>query len=237
MLLGVSHDAGYAPFLDEVLRDDTTRQKITVLEGYPTVREIVATGVRTLRFQDLFRTEKLVDKAGQLSTYPVLASAPSAGASYANVTQNASPPPSITLPLALKNTVNATVRVNRISGWNPGRRGLDEAISVNPAALDSIKKRKDSNKLCNNHYLRGPCIKGDSCCFEHNYKPSQDEIKAIAMLARMNPCTNGQDCEVEDCIYGHHVSTLPCSWALCSLGRAVVQSPPPPLFFLCLGAS
>ncbi len=90
--------------------------------------------------------------------------------------------------------------------WNPGRRGLDPPIQVSQTALDSIKRRKDSNKLCNNHYLRGPCAKGDSCCFEHKYKPTKDEINAIAFLTRLNPCANGQDCDVEDCIYGHHVS-------------------------------
>lgn len=72
--------------------------------------------------------------------------------------------------------------------------------------LDTVKKRKESSKLCNNHYLRGPCTKGDDCCFEHNYKPNKDELNAIAFLARLNPCTSGQECDVDNCIYGHHVS-------------------------------
>lgn len=85
-------------------------------------------------------------------------------------------------------------------------RGLDPPLEVNQSALDNIKKRKDHNKLCNNHYLRGPCAKGDACCFEHKYRPNEMEKTAIAFLARLNPCTSGQDCEVDDCIYGHHVS-------------------------------
>jgi hypothetical protein len=40
----------------------------------------------------------------------------------------------------------------------------------------------------------------------HDYNPNKDEKNAIAFLARLNPCTNGQDCDVDNCIYGHHVS-------------------------------
>lgn len=90
--------------------------------------------------------------------------------------------------------------------WNPGARGLDEPIIVNVAVMDAVKKRKDTDKLCNNHFLRGPCAKGDGCNFVHDYKPNSEEINAIAVLARQNPCTHGQDCENWECIYGHHVS-------------------------------
>ncbi len=89
---------------------------------------------------------------------------------------------------------------------NPGPRGLDTPLQVSQTALDTIKKRRDHNKLCNNHYLRGPCAKGSSCTFEHKYRPTKDELVAIAFLTRLNPCSNGQGCEVDDCIYGHHVS-------------------------------
>ncbi|KAK8149818.1 hypothetical protein G3M48_005429 [Beauveria asiatica] len=89
--------------------------------------------------------------------------------------------------------------------WHPGARGLDEPIIVNVAVMDAVKKRKDTDKLCNNHFLRGPCAKGDGCNFVHVYKPNAEEINAIAVLARQNPCTHGQDCENWECIYGHHV--------------------------------
>jgi hypothetical protein len=219
ILLGISHDAGYAPFLDEIVRNTQTKRRIAILEGVPSVRELGAIGVQTLNLSDtIFRHDKLTDRSAPAPTLlPLLqplppVKAPSSIAStppttsYATVIQNASPPPQLILPLAPKN-INAITRsaVSKPPPWNPGPRGIDPYIPSNPAAVDSIKKRKDSNKLCNNHYLRGPCAKGDSCCFEHHYKPSPDEINAIAVLARLNPCTNGQDCEVEDCIYGHHV--------------------------------
>lgn len=218
IILGISHDAGYAPFLDDILRDESTRRRITVLEGYPTVRELVATGVHILAHltDSLFRSDKLIDRTprnpsppgsnhtGSVTSTPIPAPATT---TYARVIGNASPPPQITLPLAPK-PVNASARhaVTKPPPWSPGLRGFDAPIQVLQSALDGIKKRKDSDKLCNNHYLRGPCSKGDACCFEHKYKPTPDEINAIAFLARLNPCTNGQACEVEDCIYGHHVS-------------------------------
>lgn len=230
-MLGVSHDAGYAPFLDEILRDEASRRRITILEGTPAVRDLAKSGLNVLNLNaELFRAEKLVDKALRdpahlVTTSPVSVVAgmsplpPPPGtpingntngaASYANAAiKSASPPPQVTLPFqpkSVKASASASKR-DKPSPWNPGPRGLDPPLTVNQAALENIKKRKDSNKLCNNHYLRGPCAKGDACCFEHKYRPNESEKTAIAFLARLNPCTNGQDCEVEDCIYGHHVS-------------------------------
>ena len=237
LLLGISHDAGYAPFLDELFQDETKKRRVTVVEGVPTVRELVSTGVNILNFNsEIFRSEKLVDKTAlRTSIAPLATSAPvntptvtngniptpassttstpaNATASYAGAIGNASPPPKITLPIQPR-PVNANARASatpKQPAWNPGPRGLDPPIKISPAALDSIKKRKDNNKLCNNHYLRGPCSKGEACCFEHKYKPTKDEIDAIAFLARLNPCTSGQDCDVQDCIYGHHVSSGLC---------------------------
>lgn len=248
MLLGISHDAGYAPFLDELFQDSGTKQLITVLEGFPTVRELVNTGVRVHALDEtLFRNDKLIDRPyqgnGSLGSFGIIEastvtnvttvatstttaativntaspatsssstpiSAPTS--SYARAITSASPPPQITLPLQPR-PVNAPTRPQppKPAPWNPGPRGLDPPLQVSQTALDSIKKRKDSNKLCNNHYLRGPCSKGDQCCFEHKYKPNKDEINAIAFLTRLNPCENGQDCDVENCIYGHHVSSWP----------------------------
>ncbi|KAI1845419.1 hypothetical protein JX266_008514 [Neoarthrinium moseri] len=222
ILLGVSHDAGYAPYLDEILRDESARQRVTVLEGVPTVKEIEATGVSIIGFDEIFRAEKLLDRittttiaTPSMST----ASTPSISAapiSYATITQKASPPPQLTLPLAPKApaAAKATSTAIRTTGkpalpaWNPGARGLDPPIPLSQNVLDQVKKRKDSDKLCNNHYLRGPCSKGDSCCFEHDYRPNQEEIRAIQFLARLNPCTNGQDCDVDNCIYGHHCPSV-----------------------------
>ena len=254
VVLGISHDAGYAPFLDELFQDSLIKHIVTVIEGHPTVRELAATGVSIMALSDeLFRSDKLVGRKPQMPIAPPSSNAgvvsvpsvpkvtpvisvampavtiaasvsnggsvaspatsvnstptPAPAATYARAIGSASPPPQITLPLQPRPAATpARPPPTKPAPWNPGRRGLDPPLQVSQSALDSIKKRKDSHKLCNNHYLRGPCSKGDSCCFEHKYKPSKDEINAIAFLTRLNPCEQGQDCEVENCIYGHHVS-------------------------------
>lgn len=208
ILLGVSHDAGYAPFLDEVLRDDSITQRISIIEGPPVVRELSQTGVRVIKFDELFRQEKLVGRT----------TSPTVPSTWAGVT---STPPLVTTPLAARNGNSSRLK------WNPGPRGLDDPISVNAAVFEKIKRRTSTNKLCNNHYLRGPCAKGDDCCFEHNYKASEEELKAISFLTRLNPCDNGQDCESEYCIYGHHCPSTTngvCAQFNCRFGKD--QHPP-----------
>ncbi|OTA65084.1 hypothetical protein K449DRAFT_260572 [Hypoxylon sp. EC38] len=213
VLLGISHDAGYASFLGDIVHNDDTKQRITILEGSPTVPDIVTTGISIVSFKNIFRSEKLRFKSPSLSTLST-PRIPSNGASYAAITQikGADPPPKITLPIPLKTATPAGPSKPPTKPptpvWNPGPRGLDPPIQVNIAVLERMKKRKDQDKLCNNHFLRGPCTKGDECTFEHNYKPSKDEKNVIALFARLNPCTKGQDCDVDNCIYGHHCPSV-----------------------------
>lgn len=259
ILLGCSHDSGYAPYLHNILRDEETKRRISILEGFSTHRLLVETGINIINYPELFRSDKLVETSfgnggfqqrppasndfhngfqqksvsnGDIGLQPLPApsvASPTVGQSpapapapapsmtpvpvpvaapavsyAARVVKSASPPPKMTLPLAPK--PKATPQADQKPAWNPGPRGFDAPIKVSEKVMNEIKKRKDNNKLCNNHYLRGPCAKGPDCCFEHKYKPSPEEINAIAMLARLNPCTNGQDCDVDNCIYGHHVS-------------------------------
>jgi hypothetical protein len=198
ILLGISHDAGYAPFLDEVVTKDD-RCRITILEGPPTVRELTATGLQIMNFNQLFRAEKFVDR---LPPQPPLQPQPPHPHTWAGVTSTP-PPTNHTSPVTSGATLKRASPAPTPT-WVPSPRGLDETIVVNAVVLDKVKRRTNNNKLCNNHYLRGPCAKGVDCCFEHDYKPSEDELKAIAFLSRLNPCLNGQDCELEYCIYGHH---------------------------------
>jgi len=203
ILLGISHDAGYAPFLDEVVTQDD-RCRITIIEGPPTVRELVSTGLQILNFNNIFRAEKLVDR---------LASSPTPPSTWAGVTSIAPPPAPIAPPPVTTKTNGTTKKLTPVApiakpAWVPSPRGLDPPITVNATVLDKIKRRTTNNKLCNNHYLRGPCAKGDECCFEHQYKATDEDLKAIAYLTRLNPCLNGQDCELEFCIYGHHCPSV-----------------------------
>ncbi|KAG8420175.1 hypothetical protein J3459_011327 [Metarhizium acridum] len=233
ILLGISHDASYAPLLDKIAQNDFSRHRMTIIEGVPTVPELVATTIPSMDLgRDLFRNDKWPDRntssawqpgswaAGPRTASPAtsIGSASTPGRSslsYANAaSSNSSPPPQISLPIVPKPVASRAPKAQyqqippQQPDWNPGHRGLDEPIIVSVSAMESIKKRKESDKLCNNHFLRGPCTKGDSCFFVHDYKPSSEEINAIAVLARQNPCTNGQDCESDECIYGHHCPSI-----------------------------
>ncbi|KAI4867194.1 hypothetical protein F4820DRAFT_414675 [Hypoxylon rubiginosum] len=208
ILMGVSHDVTYAPYLDHLIHDETFKQRIIVLEGCPTVQDIVSTGITITSFKNIFRSDKLRVHSPQSET--TQAASPPPSVSYAAITQTkASPPPQITLPIPLKraNTPARTVKPPT-PAWNPGPRGLDPLIQVNSVALERLKKRKGGDKLCNNHFLRGPCTKGDECDFEHNYNPTKDEKNVIALFARLSPCTKGQDCDIDNCIYGHHCPSV-----------------------------
>ncbi|KAI1262267.1 C-x8-C-x5-C-x3-H type zinc finger protein-like protein [Xylariaceae sp. FL1019] len=218
---GVSHDPNYAAFITENIGDKEDFKRISVIEGSSTVRDIASTGVNLLNFKEVFRSQKLIpqrmmsmDSVQSGSSRSPVVSAPGTPIfSYATAIQKpASPPPVINLPIKLKplapKTPNIPKKQTPPPAWNPGPRGLDVPIPLTQSALDTIKKRKDNNKLCNNHFLRGPCAKGEDCCFVHDYRPNKEEKNAIAFLARQNPCTNGQDCDVVNCIYGHHCPSV-----------------------------
>lgn len=226
----MSHDSGYAPFLDEILQDENTRKRVTILEGFPTARELKATGVNVYSglSDTLFRADKIapfipnsyanghnngnMNHEANLSPSPPRSESPSAlpvlskTSSWATATRAVTPPPKITTPLAHRLPAPVKVKEQPVK-WSPGPRGLDPPVSATPEALKSIKERDKGKKFCNNFYLRGSCaLKGSGCQFIHNAKPKPEELAAMKLLTRMNPCSAGQDCYVEDCIYGHHVS-------------------------------
>lgn len=240
ILLGISHDAGYAPFLDEILRSDHITRRVCIIEGSPVVRELENTGAAILSFDHIFAKEKFVERKGSSASYlqanappfvtngnhpgsqPPTPHQPLVPHTWAGVTSVAPPlttPPPLVFPVAIKNGAAAANAAAAAAStiitphpkikWNPGPRGLDDTLVIQASVLAKIKQRTGNNKLCNNHYLRGPCAKMDECPFEHKYKATEEDIKAISFLTRLNPCVNGQDCEIE-CIYGHHCP----SWGL-----------------------
>ncbi|KAG0648753.1 hypothetical protein D0Z07_4766 [Hyphodiscus hymeniophilus] len=217
ILLGISHDAGYAPFLEEVVNTGEDRNRVTIIEGPPIVRELSAINLQILPLKTIFRDEKLVDRSEpERFSSPVLTNG---ATTWAKLTSIPSVPnPSTVLLKKCTNGTNGpkTTSFTKVSkaakpaspAWIPEPRGLDPKLDVNQAVLDRVKRRTGADKLCNNHYLRGPCAKGDECCFEHDHKCTKDELVAISFLARLNPCVAGQDCDTENCIYGHHCPSV-----------------------------
>lgn len=198
------------------------------------MRELAATGTRVLNFDHIFRNDKLIERQSPYSQFQQLShglppsqvqalsngrgQSPTPPNTWAGVTSIplTTPPPMI-FPVTLKNGTSgagAATALNiitphpKLDDWVPGDRGLDPTLTISAIVLERTKRRAGNTKLCNNHYLRGPCPKGDECVFEHKHKASEEELKAIAYLTRLNPCVNGQDCDVEYCIYGHHCPSV-----------------------------
>ncbi|RDW94473.1 hypothetical protein BP5796_00236 [Coleophoma crateriformis] len=201
ILLGISHDAGYAPFLDEI----GEKHKITIIKGPPTVPELIATGIQILDFSELFRTEKLINRLSNGSNNNAVAAS-----TWAGITSATPPPAVINIKSSVKtnSTKASPVLVSAMPAWSPGPRGLDEPLKQDLNVLDKVKNRTGNDKLCNNYFLRGYCPKGDGCNFVHDHDITSAEMTAIAYLTRLNPCTNQQYCEDDKCIYGHHCPSV-----------------------------
>ncbi|KAG6183152.1 hypothetical protein E4U48_004491 [Claviceps purpurea] len=228
VLMGISHDPSYTSFLDGIALDEDQCERLTVLEGLSAQTADVPSNIKRASLgNELFRTDGHSDRDAPIWPLGAWATVPracnparsvtstSTRRSYADVANSTlrSPPPlppspktSLVPPKPIARPVQ--VRYQQVPpqrpDWNPGPRGLDEPIAVSVSVMESVKRRRDSEKLCNNHFLRGPCTKGARCYFVHNYSPSKEEIDAIAVLARQNPCVNGQACKAKACIYGHH---------------------------------
>ncbi|WKT40843.1 hypothetical protein QSH57_005649 [Fusarium oxysporum f. sp. vasinfectum] len=208
VMLGVGHSAQYAPFLRRVNEAGDARMCVSILLGEPIVREIEACGNTVYALDgDIFRTTKLVDKT--------LIEKPSVQHTEATKPQSS---PDKTKPAS---------KTPPQPAWSPGPRGRDPPITVGIPAMEDIKRREDTDKLCNNHFLRGPCTRIGACTFNHTFKPSKEQLKALAMLARQNPCINGQDCDVNDCIYGHNCPNVTNGVCTRSHCRFKVDGHPP----------
>ncbi|CAK7209538.1 hypothetical protein SCUCBS95973_000474 [Sporothrix curviconia] len=267
VVLGISHDSGYAPFLDELSSDRETRQRLRILEGSPAVRELVATGVEVVNFNDsVFRSDKLQvdrvssaaatrmngngvgvgvgrkspvhantttncatrsDETKEKAAAPLPASSPATKSptapvvsSYASATTStppAAPPPALKFPTATTKSLQAKAAAAASAAaalvekskpsWSPGERGLDPPVLFNPVAVDNVKKRRGPDKFCNVFVITGSCPK-DYCEYNHKLKITPDEKKALTFLMRQSPCTYGQDCTMEGCIYGHNCPSV-----------------------------
>ena len=82
----------------------------------------------------------------------------------AQKTKPASPSPQITMPLPPRSAYAGSrpkqQQTPALVKWTLGPRGLDKPINVNHAVLEVIKKRKENNKLCNNHFPPETLLQG-----------------------------------------------------------------------------
>ncbi|OWT42469.1 zinc finger domain-containing protein [Pochonia chlamydosporia 170] len=247
ILMGISHDPSYATFLNEVSQDEFCRSRMTMVEGTSTVPELIATNIPSLDLGkqlfcgDTYLSEKnpydsrrrswatgLQPAIPETSIAPV--NKPSCSSSYADAAKSGSPPREISFLATPKPIASRVSKRHNLDSpseqveWNPGPRELDAPIQARVLAMDS---RKDPKKLCNVHFLRGPCTKGNRCPFVHDYSPSSEEINAIALLARQWLCKDGQDCKFDECIYGHHCPSIRDNMCMYPYCKFPAESHPP----------
>jgi hypothetical protein len=96
------------------------------MEGFPTVREISATGLQVINFNQIFRPNKLSDQR-QYSSSP---SVPSTWAGVTSIVPSpAASPVIVKNGLAKKPTPSSTPKPK----WQPEPRGFDPQLNVNQA--------------------------------------------------------------------------------------------------------
>jgi len=188
IILGVSHDNGYARVLDLIATDHREMMnKIVLLEGPPFARELEALPFEKIKYADVFSPEKF--DSYQIQRPPVVGPPPGL---YSTV----APPGSYAA------AVNTTPPSPPSSKSSPALQKATPVLSE--TAVRKIKSLQP--KPCNNHYLKGECT-WDECRFSHDYKLKPDEIQAMKKLAGLKPCNYGKDCINEKCYYNHDVDS------------------------------
>ncbi|KAL1956427.1 hypothetical protein VTO42DRAFT_7313 [Malbranchea cinnamomea] len=209
ILLGCSHDNGYARLLEETMADRDLMGRISLIEGVPFEKELslIKTAYRVTKFEGLFRDTKIVPsrdnwagaaRNGPNQPIPVRAASNSSGSTFstwaattaasANATFSdlaASKPGTPSPPVVERNKYGQ--RVDRV-----------DFKAIPKDELTRVKKLK----LCNLYFLLGECP-NINCYHNHDCKLTKNDRVILQAVARMTPCHFGTDCDDPTCIYGH----------------------------------
>jgi len=233
VVLGCSHDNDYSPLLEEIIPDQAVLNRVTLLEGVPFEKDMVAlkSHFKTTKFVDIFQSIKLGPPSTQprgplpavTATRPVLSRVESHGT---NGTGSSSGTPVMTwasmtaqpfVPSA-NGSKSSTTRTS-----TPSSMRTPEPAVAKPA-IKAIERNRHGQrvdkvditipnheiqrikklKLCNIYYLQGPeHCTSNNCSHSHTYPLSKGERNVLREVARMTPCYYKLDCEDPECIYGH----------------------------------
>ena len=183
MILGCSHDSGYAPFLEKYAADDTIRERITLLKGERIDSRIAALGFKkVLKLDSVFASPIVKQVFFATSSATLVTSQP---VRYSNLSIDSS-------------------RLGPIMRDGDGKR-IDRPLAVDPNAAN-VRYLK-TQRRCQYLYLRGSC---DGCARDHTAPPLMPgDYDALWFLARSGIChkfRKGKDCDDPKCIYGHRRS-------------------------------
>ncbi|KAL8665392.1 MAG: hypothetical protein Q9202_002285 [Teloschistes flavicans] len=184
VLLGISHDSGYVPFLSGFAGDVSFRDRITLLHGYQVSPAIQTLGFpRTVNFTSVFAPAPVV--ALQTKMPQPQAATPKQSSRAAKG--------SFTSP-----NVDST-KLKPIMTNESGHR-IDKPLQVDPSLQQAMARKN----LCVWLFLKGHC---SGCVRNHSHRPlSEEEYDALWLVARQGQCFNhrrGKICLDPTCVYGH----------------------------------
>ncbi|KAL8649552.1 MAG: hypothetical protein Q9226_005528 [Calogaya cf. arnoldii] len=184
VLLGVSHDSGYVPFLEQFVADEAVRDRVTLLEGYQVSPAIRNLGFkRSVRFPSVFApgwtpVGQSSASQAQLPT-PVTASRVTKGPFQSSAVDSS--------------------RLGPVMKNEKGQR-IDKDLNVDPGIVQAIQKKN----LCQWLFLKGTCV---GCERNHAHSPlNKREYNALWSVARRASCykdRKAKGCNDPTCIYGH----------------------------------
>jgi len=198
VILGACHDSGYASHLGRFASDNSTRDRITLLQGSTMSPRIKALGFSRppLRFDSVFAAT-MGPVASNLLSSRVVPKSPTAGP----VTTQVPPRPS--------GHFNPTALTDRLELVRDaeGRR-VDKPLDVDPNTPYMHALRRSN--FCGYYCLRGLC---DVSCGKNHFPLALNahEFDCLWYLMRQGLChkaRRGKDCVDAKCIYGHQ----PQSW-------------------------
>lgn len=193
--------------------DETVCKRITLLEGPPFAHELadIKDRFRTVSFDNVFRSQKLVNIKRRVSFYLTPPGTPSVDYAKAVAKGSSTPiPASATQQVSAisKKPVMVEILRNRL-----GHR-IDSPLSYSSQDFIALKNWK----LCNPFHLLGRCPYKEnhgSCQHGHGEKLNDKLSQALRAVARQSPCQYGLYCNDPDCISGHRCFRDNCSRTNC----------------------
>jgi hypothetical protein len=222
IFFGGTADNGYARLLGPYAEDEKASRRITLLEGPPFAHELAAIKdkFRTVRFEDLFRTQKLPSTQRKVSfhiTPPATPTADYASAASKGLTSTTPPPAAHQSVLSVPQPTGTGALSRQVLRNKHGQR-VDAPLSYLQSDFQALKARK----LCNAHYLLGECPfeKSDrGCNHDHLTRLTPKQLDALRAIARQSPCPSGLYCSNTDCIQGHSCTRSGCVIATCRFSK------------------
>ena len=219
VLFGGSSDAGYVRQLIPHAMDECVRERITLLEGarFEKAFADLERRLRTRRFDDVFRKEKLepVSQKGSFSRAPPRSPGLALRTPLPAVEQSCPAPkePGATIVAGgssgfrVSSVASPLIPLNNAVLRNANGQRIDSPLRYSPTLVSDLKPRK----LCNRFYLLGDCSY-DPCQHTHSAKLKPEQLNALRHIARLTLCSWGSECEDESCLSGHSCPWNPCLW-------------------------